>query len=52
MEFKIENTKASDFLSKLPLTGGPGVIAFLVGGALLLIAAVATMVRKRRQDQE
>ncbi|NMX03744.1 SpaH/EbpB family LPXTG-anchored major pilin [Mobiluncus mulieris] len=52
MEFKIENTKSSDFLSKLPLTGGPGVIAFLVGGALLLIAAVATMVRKRRQDQE
>ncbi|NMW64551.1 SpaH/EbpB family LPXTG-anchored major pilin [Mobiluncus mulieris] len=51
-EITITNTKASDFLSKLPLTGGPGVIAFLVGGALLLIAAVATMVRKRRQDQE
>lgn len=52
MEITVTNTKASDFLSKLPLTGGPGVIAFLVGGALLLIAAVATMVRKRRQDQE
>lgn len=48
----ITNTKASDFLQKLPLTGGPGVIAFLVGGALLLVAAITTMVRKRRHDQD
>lgn len=52
MEITITNTNANDFLQKLPLTGGPGVIAFLVGGALLLVAAVTTMVRKRRQDQE
>lgn len=50
LEALVENAAANDFLQKLPLTGGPGVIAFLVGGALLLIAAVITMVRKRHKD--
>lgn len=50
LEALVKNVSANDFLNKLPLTGGPGVIAFLVGGAMLLIAAVVTMVRKRHKD--
>ncbi|STY89471.1 SpaH/EbpB family LPXTG-anchored major pilin [Mobiluncus holmesii] len=50
LEALVTNTSNNDFLSKLPLTGGPGVIALLSAGAVLMLVAVALMSRKRHQD--
>lgn len=50
LEAPVTNTSNNDFLSKLPLTGGPGVIALLSAGAVLMLVAVALMSRKRHQD--
>lgn len=50
LEALVTNTSNNDFLGKLPLTGGPGVIALLSAGAVLMLVAVALMSRKRHQD--
>ena len=50
LEALVKNTSNNDFLGKLPLTGGPGVIALLSAGAVLMLVAVALMSRKRHQD--